>query len=222
MNEERMPREEPREPVLTPQEPPVEVVSEPSIFGWKLAAVAFVLLAGIALGYGWVQRDATQQLTTEREDLRASLTQAKAQTETLMARVNALSAAQAQEQAARVQQGAPQVAAESEMNGQFPPAPSAAPHRTHATVVRRRVPVDDPRSVKFQQQLGAQQNLLAENQKELDQNEKPDRPDPGQLGPGQNRPQFESANGADRTGRRYCSQSLRTGGLAEERRAQLL
>jgi len=172
MNEERTPREDPREPVLRPQESPVEVVSEPSIFGWKLAAIAFVLMAGIALGYGWVQRDAAQQLITEREDLRASLAQAKTQSDTLMARVNALSAAQAQAEAARVQQGATQVAAESEGNGQFPPAPSATvtPHRVHATVVRRRVAVDDPRWAKLQQQLGAQQNMLAENQKELDQN----------------------------------------------------
>ena len=170
MNEERTPREDPREPVLKPQESPNEVVSEPSIFGWKLAAVAFVMLAGIALGYGWVQHDAAQQLATEREDLRTSLAQAKTQADTLIARVNALSAAQAEEQAARVQKDTTQVEAESEKNGQFPPAPSATPHRSHATVVRRRVPVDDPRWAKFQQQLGAQQNLLAENQKELAQN----------------------------------------------------
>lgn len=170
MNEERTPREDPREPVLKPQESPNEVLPEPSISGWKLAAIAFVMVAGIALGYGWVQHDAAQQLATEREDLRASLTQAKTQADTLMARVNALSAAQAEEQAARVQKETTQVEAESEKNGQFPPAPSATPHRTHTTVVRRRVPVDDPRWVKFQQQLGAQQNMLAENQKELAQN----------------------------------------------------
>ena len=169
MNQERKSPGDSPEPSLTPQDSPGEVIQSPSTLGWKAVVVLFVMLAGIAVGYGWLQHDAAQQLATEREGLRASLAQAKSQEDALLARVNALSAAQAQVPAARPgTEGTPQ--AETVKDAQFAAAPNAAPrHRTHAATARR-TPVDDPRWKQFQQQLGDQQNALAENQKELAKN----------------------------------------------------
>lgn len=170
MNEERMPPEDSREPVLTPQPSQGEMLPETSVWGWKLAAVLFVMLAGLAVCYGWLQHDAAQQLATEREDLRASLAQAKSQDDALTLKVNALSAAQAQEQATRLQAQVtppPDTVKDEQLTS---PTSEAPRPKAHTVVARRRVPVDDPRWKQFQQQLGDQQNALAEHQKELEKN----------------------------------------------------
>jgi len=128
--------------------------------GLKIAIVVFVLIAGIAAGYGWLQHGAARQLASERTDLRASLAQAKSQEDALTAKVNALSAAQAQEEAARAQ-------AETVKNEQPPPRTRQSPrHATHFAVARR-APVEDPRWNQIQQQLGDQQKELAESQKQI-------------------------------------------------------
>ena len=65
-----------------------------------IAAVICIMLAAIALGYGWLQHDAAQQLNAEREDLRDSLAQAKIREDALSAKINALSATATQEKVA--------------------------------------------------------------------------------------------------------------------------
>ena len=160
MNEERARSGESQEPTLNPESSQVEEFQEPSSTGLKIAIAVFVLLAGAAAGYGWLQHDAAQQLASERAELRASLAQAKNQEDALTAKVNALSAAQAQEEAARTQ-------AEAVKNEQIPPPTREAPrHATHS-VVAHRAPVEDPRWNQIQQQLGDQQKELAESQKQI-------------------------------------------------------
>lgn len=137
-----------------------EELQESSSVGLKIALVGFVLLAGIAAGYGWLQHDAARQLASERAELQASLTQAKSTEDSLTARVNALSAAQAQEEAARAQ-------AEALKNEQMTqPAQVAPRHATHSAPARR-APAEDPRWNQMQQELGNQQKQLAENQKQI-------------------------------------------------------
>ncbi len=159
-NGEQTPSQDSQGPILNPEHSQIEEFQEPSSMGWKIAIVVFVLVAGIAAGYGWMQHNAAQQLAAERADLRASLAQAKSQEDALTAKVNALSAAQAQEEAARAQ-------AEAAKNEQSPPRNSEAPrHITHRAAARR-APVDDPRWKQFQQQLGDQQKELADSQKQI-------------------------------------------------------
>ena len=156
---------EEQSPLNESHEPTLREFHEPSSMAAKVVIVIFVLLAGFAAGYGWLQHSAVQQLAAERGDLSASLTQAKSQVDALTAKVNALSAAQAQEEAARAQAEA--VKTEAVKNEQFPPRASEAPrHRTHH-VVNRSAHADDPRWQKVQQQLGDQQKQLADSQKQI-------------------------------------------------------
>ena len=160
MNGERTPSGESQEPVLPAESSRVGEFLEPSSMGLKIAIVVFVLVAGVAMGYGWLQHNSARQLASERAELRASLAQAKSQEDALTARVNALSAAQAQEEAARAQ-------VEAAKNEQFPPRTQETPrHATHSARARR-APVDDPRWNQVQQQLGDQQKQLAESQKQI-------------------------------------------------------
>ena len=160
MNEERAPSGESPEPAFNPDHSQVEGFQEPTSMGLKIAVVVFVLVAGIAAGYGWLQHDTARQLASERAELQASLAQAKSQEDALTAKVNALSAAQAQEEAARAE-------AEIVKNEQFPPRTSEAPrHPRHSKVVNR-APVDDPRWKQIQNQLGDQQKELTESQKQI-------------------------------------------------------
>ena len=155
---------EPPEPASNPEPPQVEVIQEPSFMALKVAIVIFVLIAGLAAGYGWVQHDAAQRLALERQQLSDALGQARSQTDALTAKVNALSAAQAQAQA---EEEAARAQAEAVKNEQFPPRTSEVRrHRTHQAVARS-APVDDPRWKQVQQQLGDQQKVLADNQKQI-------------------------------------------------------
>jgi hypothetical protein len=158
MLEEQSPLNESHEP--TPRE-----FHEPSSMASKVVIVIFVLLAGFAAGYAWLQHSAVQQLAAERGDLSASLTQAKSQVDALTAKVNALSAAQAQEAAARAQADA--VKAEAVKNEPFPPRTSEAPHHRTHHIANRSAHADDPRWQKVQQQLGDQQKQLADSQKQI-------------------------------------------------------
>jgi hypothetical protein len=162
MIEERTPQGESRGPTLTPEYSHVEEFQEPPSMGPKIAIVVFVLIAGIAAIYGWLQHDAAQQLASERADLRASLAQAKAQEDALAAKVNALTAAQAQAQA---QEEAARAQAEILKNEEFPPRSSEAPRHASHQAAARRAPVDDPRWKQVQTQLGDQQKELADSQK---------------------------------------------------------
>ena len=157
-------------PLSESHEPSLREFHEPSSMASKIVIVIFVLLAGFAAGYGWLQHTAVQQLAAERGDLSASLTQAKSQVDALTAKVNALSAAQAQEEAARAQADAVKAEAvrtEEAKNEQFPPRTSETPHHRTHHVVNRSAHVDDPRWQKVQQQLGDQQKQLADSQKQI-------------------------------------------------------
>ena len=167
-NNERTPSEDSHEPILNPEQTHFEEMREQSSMGLKLAVVLFILVACIAVGYGWLQHNTAQQLAAERADLRASLAQAKTQEDELTAKVNALTAAQAeaqlQQEAARVQ--AEMKADETVKNEQFPPRTSEAQrHPTHHAATRRAA--DDPRWKQVQQQLGEQQKQLADSQKQI-------------------------------------------------------
>ncbi|MGD0227354.1 MAG: hypothetical protein ABSF71_33930 [Terriglobia bacterium] len=164
-NEERAPSRDSQEPAFNQEHSQTEAVPEPSSMGLKLALVLFVLVTGIAAGYGWLQHNAAQQLALERADLRASLAQAKAQEDALTAKVNALSAAQAQEEATRAQ--AEGVKAEAVKNEQFPPQPREVPRHSKHVLNAHRAPADDPRWKQVQQQLGDQQKALADSQKQI-------------------------------------------------------
>ncbi len=160
MNEERATSGESQDPNLSPGRSQGEGFQEPSSMGLKIATVLFVLVAGAAAGYGWLQHDAARQLASERAELQASLAQAKSQEDILTARVNALSAAQMQEEATHAQ-------AETVKNEQIPPRSSEAPrHARHSKVVNR-APADDPRWQQVQNQLGDQQKQLADSQKQI-------------------------------------------------------
>jgi len=160
-NEEPTRVGESQEPTLNPQPTPVEEAHNSSSWGSKAVAIVFVLVAGVAGGYGWLQHNAAQQMVSERAELSAALAQAKTQEDALLAKVNALNVAQAQVEAARAQ-------TEAAKNEQFPPRTQAAPrHFAHKAVVNHAPPPDDPRWQVVQGQLADQQKQLADNQKQI-------------------------------------------------------
>ena len=57
--ESKLPSESP-EPRSNPETSQGEVFQESSSMALKVAIVIFVLIAGLAAGYGWVQHDAAQ------------------------------------------------------------------------------------------------------------------------------------------------------------------
>jgi cell division protein FtsB len=160
MNEENTHSGESPDPTLNPEYSRVEGFQEASSAGLKIAVVVFVVAAGVAAGYAWLQHDAVRQLASERAEMSASLAQAKQQEDALTAKVNALSAAQAQEEAARAQ-------AEAVKNEQFPPRTREAPRHSPRVVAAHKAPVDDPRWKQIQNQLGDQQKELADSQKRI-------------------------------------------------------
>jgi hypothetical protein len=164
-NEARMPSRDAQEPNLNPDYSRTELVEEPSSMGLKLAMLLLVLIAGVAVGYGWLQHNNAQQLALERADLRASLAQSKIEADALTAKVNALSAVQAQEEEARAQEEAAK--AEPVKNEQFLPRTTEAPPRAKHALNAHRAPADDPRWKQVQQQLGDQQKALADSQKQI-------------------------------------------------------
>lgn len=162
MNEQQTPSGERQEPALNPESSHVEEFQKTPSMLLEIAVVVFALVAGIAAGYGWLQHDAARQLISERGELSAALAQAKGQEDALIAKVNALSVAQAQEEAARAQ-------TEAVKNEQFPPRNSEAPKRTTHRAAAHPAPADDPRWKQVQQQLGDQQKELADSQKRIDE-----------------------------------------------------
>jgi hypothetical protein len=165
MLEDRSPQNESHEPAPGTESPQGYETREPLSMAMKVAIVIVVLIAGFAVGYGWLQHNAVQQLASERGDLSASLNQAKSQVDALTAKVNALSAVQAQQEAARVQAEA--IKTEAVKNDQVPPPTSGVAHHRRHHVVNRSAAVDDPRWQKIQQQLGDQQKELNDSQKQI-------------------------------------------------------
>jgi uncharacterized protein HemX len=89
----------------------------------KIALVILALVAATGGAYGWLQHRTAQELISSRQELQDSLTQARSQAVALTVEVNALSAAQAQEQAARAQEEQARAQAESAANESALPAP---------------------------------------------------------------------------------------------------
>lgn len=152
------------------QEPPpnsdyyrVGEIPEGPSTGLKIALVSAVVVVGIAALYGWQQHSKTQQLAAERAELRTSLDQAKTQEQALVSKVDALSAAQAQEQQELAQARA-NAARTVEASGTGQPAHSAS---ARSRTSRRRAAADDPRWKQIQTQLGDQQKQIAADQKQL-------------------------------------------------------
>jgi uncharacterized coiled-coil protein SlyX len=162
MDEDRNAQES-HNPELEPEVYHPEVY-EGSSAGLKITVVALAFLGVIALGYGWLQHDAAQQLASERAELRASLTQAKGQADALTAKVNALSAAQALAEAAKAAPPQTSAAANEQFSAQTAEAPKPK-HTVHH--VAHRAPPEDPRWKQFQSQLGDQQKELTENEKQI-------------------------------------------------------
>lgn len=158
MNDERTPSNGSQEPVLNPGEGHVQEGNDFTSTMLKIAVVLFVILAGMAAGYGWLQHDAARQLASERAELQASLAQEKGQADALAARVSLLSATQATS-------AATPAPAEPVKNEQFPPRTHVVHHHASHVLNAAPAPVEDPRWEQFQQQLGSQEKELADNQK---------------------------------------------------------
>jgi uncharacterized protein YlxW (UPF0749 family) len=169
MDAERRISGEPQEPILEPEQHLAN--DEPSSSVLKTAIVVLVLVAGIAIGYGWLQHNVAQELASERADLRTSLAQAKSQEDVLTAKVNALNLAQEQEEAARAQAEAEKQARVAK-NEQFLPADSERPQHAVHHASARRAHADDPRWNQMAQQLGDQQKELADSQKQIADSQK--------------------------------------------------
>ena len=159
MNEQRMPSDDPGSSYTEPGNSPTGQFNPSSSLGLKVALAALVLVAVIAVAYGWLQHNSAAELASERADLRNALAQAKSQQDALTAKVNSLSAAQAQAEAARAQ-------AEAQKNEQLA-ASSEAPQRSAHRAAVRRPAAEDLRWKQFQGQLGDQQKQLAESQKQI-------------------------------------------------------
>ncbi|HLH06836.1 MAG TPA: hypothetical protein VKW78_06350 [Terriglobales bacterium] len=117
-----------------------------------LGIIASLLLVIAALGYGWHERGVSKQLTAQNAQISTALDQTRNQMDALNLRLNQLSEAQAQQQAAEAQK---QSAAHSASN-------NAIHHKAHAAVRR-----DDPRWKQFQSKLDEQQKAIDQTRQDL-------------------------------------------------------
>ncbi len=113
----------------------------------RLGLIALALLCVITIGYAWHQRSRSADLARQNDQIAAALKDTHGQIETLTAKMNALTAAQAAEKAA-----AEQAAAQRQ-----------AVRHASARHVRR----DDPRWKKMQSQLDAQGKAIESTQQDL-------------------------------------------------------
>jgi uncharacterized coiled-coil protein SlyX len=126
--------------------------------GLKIALIALVLVASFGATYGWFQRRTVQELASSRDELNASLAQARSQADALATRLNDV---QAQVEAARA-------AAEAAKTEEAPASVAApVPHRPAHRAAAKRPPAEDPRWNQIQQQLGEQQKALAESKQQI-------------------------------------------------------
>jgi len=149
------------QPSTSSGEAEVKAFHEPPAIGLgvKVLLVAFALIAGFAGAYGWLQHNTAQQFASSRNELTASLGQARSQIDSLSAKINAMTAAQAQEEAARAEA---QKAKEEEAARQ-----AAVPRRTSVRNRAAKPAADDPRWQQMQLQLGEQQRQLADNKQQI-------------------------------------------------------
>jgi hypothetical protein len=158
MNDERAPFNGSQEPGLNSEDTHVQHGHDFTSTMLKIAVVLFVILAGMAVGYGWLQHDIARQMAAERAQLQASLAEEKSEADAMAAKVNLLTAAQATSAASP----AP---TEPIKNEQFLPRTHEVHRHSKHVLNAAPAPVEDPRWEQFQQQLGNQQKQLEDNQK---------------------------------------------------------
>jgi uncharacterized coiled-coil protein SlyX len=138
--------------VETPHEPPS------GNYGLKIAVVVLVLVASFGATYGFLERRTVQELASSRDELNASLAQARSQVDALAAK---LSDVQTQVAAARAAAEAPKQEQASA------PVATPTPRKSAHRAVAKRPPAEDPRWNQIQQQLGDQQKALAESKQQI-------------------------------------------------------
>jgi hypothetical protein len=158
MNEERTPSDVSQEPSTNPSEQAPQI-SSPSSPGLKIGIVVLALAAGLTGIYGWMQQRAARDLAFSRDEMSASLQQARSQEAALSAKLNALSTAQATEEAARREMGAEKQEAV--------PRTAETPRHSLRHVVTHRARSEDPRWKQIQEQLGEQEQELNENKQQI-------------------------------------------------------
>ncbi len=113
----------------------------------RIGVIALALLCLVTIGYAWHQRSVASNLASQNDQIASTLKDTRGQMDALTAKMNALTAAQAAQQAA------------AEQATQRPTARRASAHRT----ARR----DDPRWKKVQAQLDAQGKAIESTQQDL-------------------------------------------------------
>jgi uncharacterized coiled-coil protein SlyX len=155
--------------------------SRPAANRWYVIALIVLLgVAGIAMSYGVHERNQVQQLTAQAVTANNTMSQLQAQVNTLTARLNDMTAAQAASTAAS--SAAPPAtsevsAAPTTENAEAPavaapavaPAAKPAPAPKKHTTAKRHAPVDK-RYAQLQAELDAQQKQLKETQDEVAKN----------------------------------------------------
>jgi hypothetical protein len=116
-----------------------------------LGIIASLLLVVAALGYAWHERGVSAQLSAQNAQISTTLDQTRNQMDALNSRLNQLSQAQAQQQAAEKQSAAhPVIAVKSN-------------HKSAHAAVRH----DDPRWKQFQAKLDEQQKAIDATRQDL-------------------------------------------------------
>lgn len=122
-----------------------------------IAAVVFVCILAVAVGFIVQQQKVANRLSSRNEELTASLTQTKGQVQTLSSELNTMQAQQAEQ-------------AERERAEKAARHTSAArrEHLRHGAAARRVLKRDDPRWKQMQDQLAQNQKAIASTQQDLD------------------------------------------------------
>lgn len=149
---------------------------------WYVIALIVLLgVAGIAMSYGVHERNQVEQLTAQAATANNAMSQLQAQVNTLTARLNDMTAAQAASAASASSATSPATSeasvAPTTENAEAPavtaptvaPAPKPAPAPKKHTTAKRHAPVDK-RYAQLQAELDAQHKQLKETQDEVAKN----------------------------------------------------
>ena len=129
-----------------------------------IAFVVLLVIAAVSFAYGYHQQSVVRQLTTQASTANASVTQLQNQVDTLTAKINDMSAAQAAAQAQSQQSAAESVSAVSPQS-----ADASKTARTKRPVSKRR-PQVDKKYAQLEAQLTEQQKQLKATQEEVAKN----------------------------------------------------
>jgi hypothetical protein len=137
----------------------VNVAKEPrrSMNPLWIAAIVFVCILAVAVGFIVQQQKLASQLSAHNEELTASLTQTKGQVQTLSSALNTLQAQQAEQaERERVEKETRHTAA------------VRREHLRHEAAAKKVLKRDDPRWKQMQAQLAQNQEAIASTQQNLD------------------------------------------------------